>query len=122
MDKMEKITPRVDVAFKKIFGVEENNEADYNNRIKKALGVLEAMNFSDDEREGYEDHLKWLRMQMSTIKKYEQIAAAEGEARGEGLATHRIAKSLLKRGIETAIVMEDTGLTCEEVDKIKRSL
>ena len=94
--------------------------------LKKALNVLEVMNFSEDEREGYEDHLKWLRMQMNTIKKYEQLAAAEGEVRGEArgdeLATHRIAKNMLKRGIEIALVMEDTGLPREEVEKIKVSL
>ena len=89
-----------------------------NSGLKKALGVLEVMNFNEDEREGYESHLKWLRMQMSAIKKYEQLARDEGEE----LATHRIAKSLLKRGIEVAVVMEDTGLTQEEINKIKESL
>src|SRR5262249_5588693 len=29
--------------------------------LKKALDVLEVMNFRDEEREAYEDHLKWLR-------------------------------------------------------------
>lgn len=93
-----------------------------NSGLKKALGVLEVMNFSDDEREGYESHLKWLRMQMSVIKKYEQLAAAEGEARGEELATHRIAKSLLKCGAAIELVMEGTGLTREGVEKIKERL
>jgi predicted transposase/invertase (TIGR01784 family) len=44
---------------------------------------------------------------------------AEGKAEGEEIATHRIAKSLLKRGIAIEFVMEDTGLTQAEVEKIK---
>ena len=97
-----------------------------NSGLKKALTVLEVMNFSEDEREGYEDHLKWLRIQTNTIKKYEQNARIEGEARGEargeGLATHRIAKSMLACGIDVDIVMKSTGLRREEVEKIKETI
>lgn len=37
--------------------------------LKKAISVLEVMNFSEDEREAYEDHLKWLRIETNTLKK-----------------------------------------------------
>ena len=93
-----------------------------NSGLKKALDVLAVMNFSEDERAGYEDHLKWLRMQMSAIKKYEQIAREEGEARGDELATHRIAKSMLKRSVTIDIIREDTGLTREAIEEIKATL
>jgi len=96
-----------------------------NSGLKKALGVLEVMNLNDDERESYEDHLKWLRMQMNTIKKYEQLAEAKGEAkgkaRGDELATYRIAKNMLECGIDIDIVIKSTSLTREEVEKIKES-
>lgn len=49
-----------------------------NTGLKKALHVLEVMNFNEAEREDYEDHLKWLRIQMNTLKKYEQRALTEG--------------------------------------------
>ena len=37
--------------------------------IKKALEVLQVMNFNPEEREFYEDHLKWLRIETNTLKK-----------------------------------------------------
>ena len=94
--------------------------------LKKALDVLEVMNFSEDEREGYEDHLKWLRMQMNTIKKYEQLATEEGEARGEarGEAKNRlnVAKKLIKLGVAIEIIIEATGLTRKKIEKIKEKI
>ena len=108
-----------------------------NTGLKKALTVLEMMNFSDDEKEGYEDHLKWLRIQTNTIKKYEQNAREEGFSEGEvqgkakGLAEgeaklnnerREIAKNLLKQGISIEIVITSTGLPREEIEKIQKEL
>jgi predicted transposase/invertase (TIGR01784 family) len=103
--------------------------------LKKALDVLEVMNFSEEEREGYEDHLKWLRMQMNTLKKYEQLAREEGEAigeaRGEAIGEARgkaigeaekglkVAKKLIKLGCAIEIIIEATGLTRNEIEKMK---
>jgi predicted transposase/invertase (TIGR01784 family) len=48
--------------------------------LKKALNVLNVMNFeSDEEIDAYEDHLKWLRIETNTLRNYE----AKGEARGK---------------------------------------
>ena len=46
--------------------------------LKKALSVLEVMNFSETEREAYEDHLKWLRIEANTLKKTAVINKEEG--------------------------------------------
>ena len=56
--------------------------------LKKALSVLEVMNFSDDEREAYENHLKWLMIETNTLKNYEQKGVNKGRAEGllEGIA------------------------------------
>ncbi len=40
-----------------------------NDKLKKALKVLDVLNFSEEERELYEDHLKWLRIEDNTLKK-----------------------------------------------------
>ncbi len=118
-----------------------------NSGLKKALDVLEVMNFSEEEREGYEDHLKWLRMQMNTLKKYEQLAREEGEAigeargkaigkargeaRGKAIGEARgkaigeaekglkVAKKLIKLGCAIEIIIEATGLTRNEIEKMK---
>ncbi|MGC1183396.1 Rpn family recombination-promoting nuclease/putative transposase, partial [Legionella sp.] len=39
-----------------------------NTGLKKALNVLEVMNFNEAEREDYENHLKWLQIQTNTIR------------------------------------------------------
>ncbi|WPY01299.1 PD-(D/E)XK nuclease family transposase/recombinase family protein [Candidatus Trichorickettsia mobilis] len=49
-----------------------------NPELKKAINVLEVMNFTDAEREAYEEHLKWLRIETNTLKKYGKKAKAEG--------------------------------------------
>jgi predicted transposase/invertase (TIGR01784 family) len=46
--------------------------------LKKAIEVLEVMNFNEEERDFYEDHLKWLRMETNSLKKAEE----KGEERG----------------------------------------
>jgi predicted transposase/invertase (TIGR01784 family) len=42
--------------------------------LKKAITVLEVMNFNDEERDFYEDHLKWMMIEASTVKKAEEKA------------------------------------------------
>ena len=103
--------------------------------LKKAINVLNVMNFSNDEREAYEERLKWLRMETSTLKKYEQKCReegreegiAEGEARGinkgkiEGKIERNIevAKNLLLAGISIDIISSSTGLSHSEIEKLK---
>lgn len=59
--------------------------------LKKALEVLDVMNFAEDEREIYEGHLKWLRDEASALKKAKEDGKAEGRAEGrvEGRAEGR---------------------------------
>lgn len=40
--------------------------------LKKAITVLDVMNFAYEEREDYEDRLEWLKIEANTTKKYEQ--------------------------------------------------
>ena len=66
--------------------------------LKKALKVLNVMNFTDEEREAYEDHLKWLRIESNTLKKYEEKYREEG--REEGLKKAK--KEDSKEGVKKA--------------------
>lgn len=45
----------------------------------------------------------------------------EGKVEGEEIATHRIAKSMLKCGVSIENVMEYTQLSHEEVDRIQKN-
>ena len=97
--------------------------------LKKAINVLEIMNFTAEEREAYEDHLKWMRIEANTLKKYEQKGREEGEAKGraEGEAKGKaegkieIAKAMLKKDMPLEEIMEFTGLSVEELAKLKLS-
>jgi predicted transposase/invertase (TIGR01784 family) len=50
--------------------------------LKKALNVLEVMNFNEEERETYEAHMKWLRMETSALKRQEEKSFIQGEQIG----------------------------------------
>ena len=85
--------------------------------VKKAINVLNVMNFSDEEREIYEGKLKWLRIEANTLKKYEEKGREEGR-KEEKL---EIARKMLKRERPIEEIIEDTGLTKEEVKSLKES-
>jgi predicted transposase/invertase (TIGR01784 family) len=98
--------------------------------LKKALNVLEVMNFVPEEREAYEEHLKWLRIEANTLKKYHGLGFEEGIAEGieqgidrgikigEQAASIKIANTLLAEGISTEKVASLTGLTETEVKEL----
>ena len=92
-------------------------------RLKKAISVLEVMNFSDEERDSYEDHLKWLMIEASTVKKAEEKAESRGEARGKAEENIRvkieIAKNLLSQNIDINTISTATGLSIAEIEKLK---
>ncbi|MDD9140162.1 MAG: Rpn family recombination-promoting nuclease/putative transposase, partial [Candidatus Cardinium sp.] len=52
------------------------------NSLKKALHVLDTMNFTDEERMAYEDHLKWLRIEANTLEKARREGMRIGEEKG----------------------------------------
>ena len=117
--------------------------------IQKALGVLETMNFRPEERETYEDRLKWLRIEANTLKKYEadgfekgkaegvqegiEKGKAEGKAEGiqEGMekgklegkleGIQEVALNFLNLGLPLEKVSEATGLSVSVLEELKKS-
>jgi len=83
------------------------------------LGVLEVMNFREDELQAYEDHLKWLRIEANTLKKYEAKGFSEGKAEGivEGEA-RGIEKGKKERDIEIVHAMVDQGISLEAISAV----
>ncbi len=90
-----------------------------NTGLKKALNVLEVMNFTEAEREEYEDHLKWLRIQTNTVKKYEQTGMEKGIEQGIEQGIEKVARNLLKDGMSVEAVARNTGLPEEQINKLK---
>jgi predicted transposase/invertase (TIGR01784 family) len=85
------------------------------------------MNFTPEEREAYEDRLKWLRIEANTIRNYEQRGEARGreegiqigEARGREEGKIAIAKNLLRAGLSIEIISQSTGLSKEQIESLK---
>ena len=93
-----------------------------NAALKKALTVLNVMNFADEEREAYEEHLKWLRIEANTLKKYETKGFEAGEAigieKGEAIKARKTLLKMFKMGIDRDVISQVTELTRAEVDQI----
>jgi predicted transposase/invertase (TIGR01784 family) len=82
--------------------------------IERAYEELNRYSWSQEELNTYEQEEK---RELDTLAIREQLLAD-----GEELATHRIAKRMLECAIEIDIVMKSTGLTREEIEKIKENL
>ena len=87
--------------------------------LKKALGILEVMNLNKDEREEYESHLKWLRIETNTLKKAENKGREEGREAGKKERDIEIAKLMLSKKKPIGEIIEFTGLTESEVKFLK---
>jgi predicted transposase/invertase (TIGR01784 family) len=100
-------------------------------KLKKALQLLDVLNFNKEERELYEDHLKWLRIEANTLKKAAAKALAEGISIGEARGIEKGIKEGIKEGIEKTalnmisqklddqLISSITGLNLEQISKLK---
>lgn len=87
--------------------------------IKKAVDVLNNISLNTQERELYEGHLKWMRIEASTLEKAKLESKAEGRAEGEakGRAETKleIAKQLLSEGLNRELICKITGSSIEDL-------
>jgi len=86
--------------------------------LKKALNVLDRMNFTQEERSEYEDHLKWLRIETNTLKKAKEDGRKE--SREEGI--EKIAINMLKQNLANSLISSVTGLSNDQIIKLKNNL
>ena len=86
--------------------------------LKKAINVLSVMNFTPEEREAYEDHLKWLRIEANTIRNYEQRGEIRGKAEGRVERNIEIAKKMLSKNHSISDISDLIGLSPEEISKL----
>lgn len=87
--------------------------------LKKALGVLDVMSLNSQEREEYEAHLKWLRIETNTLKKTRAEGKAEGLAEGlaKGLVKGKaqIISCMLNKNMNPKEISDLTGLSILEI-------
>ncbi|ROT47861.1 Rpn family recombination-promoting nuclease/putative transposase [Candidatus Cardinium hertigii] len=110
--------------------------------LKKALQVLNVMNFTPEERTLYEGHLKWLWVEENTVKKAKnegkeegiqigkeegiqigkeegiQMGKEEGIQIGETQKAMAIAQNLLQEKLPIAYIAKVTGLTISQVEQL----
>jgi len=114
----------------------DNLPKELNNRdLKKALNVLNIMNFSEEERSAYDDHLKWMMIEANTLEKRYRDGIEEGRAEGEKIGEEKgkieglkegekvkaieIARKMLKKGLDIDDIIDITGLTKDEIESLK---
>jgi len=94
--------------------------------IKKALKIMKEMNLSKGEREIYNSHLDFLRIEEGAfLKRFLEGRAEgkiEGKAEGElfGIQKEKkeIAKKMLSQNMNIEIISAITGLSKEEIEKL----
>ena len=91
--------------------------------INKAKEKLEQLSKTDHERELAELRDKYIRDQYS-IKKYgylkgKEDGIEEGRKEGKKEKSIEIAKELLSQNVDIEIIVKSTGLTKEEIEKLK---
>ena len=87
--------------------------------VTKALHVLDTINFSNEEREVYNEKLDWLRLEASALEKIAEDSRAEGEAIGIKKGIKDTAKKLVDQGIDVNVIKSATGLSDSEIAKLK---
>ncbi len=103
--------------------------------LKKAVHVLEVMNMTNDEREVYEDRLKWIRTEANALKKHgqdkfkegEAVGLMKGKAEGEAIGIEKgiekakieMAKKLIALDMSAETIATATGLSVEIIEDLK---
>ena len=98
-----------------------------NPKIRKAMEIVNIMNFTKAEKEAYEERLKWLRAEASALKKVSTTNYEKGIAKGiekgreEGKKSKalQIAKNLITQGVDAKVISKSTGLSIEEIERLK---
>ena len=90
--------------------------------LKKAAYALEVMIVSKAERDFYEDRLKWLRIQASTIKKSYNDGMKEGRKEREKCKAVLVAQKMLLKGLDVPSIAKMTALSIGGIEALKNDL
>ena len=83
-----------------------------NEKIKKAINIIDEMSMDPKEWELY-------RARQMAIMNY-NIGMKNSEKNGEKKTREKIAKNLLNIGLDAEKIIEATGITKEELNKIEK--
>ena len=87
--------------------------------MHEALDILSTYRWTKSELEAYEKELDRVRVEKSILRTERDAGREEGEQVGEQKKTIAIAKQMLAKGLDAALVCEVTGLSEEEISRLK---
>ena len=90
-----------------------------NEEIEKAKKELEKLAMNPEDRELYELRLKAIRDEMNIRYSGYIDGMTEGEAKGKAEEKTEMAKKLLKKQMHIRDIAEVTGLSLEEIERLK---
>ena len=90
-----------------------------NEKIEKAKKELEKLAMNPEDRELYELRLKAIRDEMNIRYSGYIDGIADGETKGKAERNIEIAKKMLKKCMKIEDIIELTGLSQEEIEKLK---
>ncbi len=102
-----------------LFNKDNMPESSEGKNICKALDVLECMNFTRDEREIYDGHMKWLMVEAATLRKHGETCREEGREEGREEERLRTANTLLSLGVSIEVISKTTGLSDQQIKNLK---
>ncbi len=77
--------------------------------------TAEISKFSQREYQDYEDSLKYYRDLKNSLDTAKEEAFEEGVEKGKA----EVAKNLLEQGLDMTVIINATGLTKEEIERMK---
>ena len=89
-----------------------------NKYVKKAEKELEYLSGDEETRRLAELREKAIRDELAAIAQARDEGKSEGIIERESQNTIKIAKKMIEKQIDIALIMEITGLTKEEIEKL----
>ena len=102
-----------------ICGEEEKIKMAKNEKIKEAKSELEKLEMSVEDRELYELRLKAIRDEINIRESGYTDGMRDGMKDGEEKGKKEIAKNMLKENMPIEVISKLTGLSQEEIEKLK---
>jgi predicted transposase/invertase (TIGR01784 family) len=93
------------------------------NKNQESIKNVSETKLPPEKRREYDKYWETISFEASLAETHEvelEQASRLGEKRGEQKAGLEIAQNLLKSGVDDAIVLQATGLTQEELNKLKK--
>ena len=90
--------------------------------IAEAVALAEESAYTPGELEVYQSYWDQVRREKTLMMDKYIEGLAEGEVKGKAEGKREVAKNLLKQGVSIEIVVSGTGLTLDEVEKLKAAI